>query len=207
MTAASIDPSEPARSREMAASRDLTEVARLLQQQAGDSDRIEIQNRIFELAYAELHRIAEHLMRNERAGHTLQPTAIVHEAYVRLIGGNQGIEWTSRAHFFGTAARAMRQILVDHARKRAAAKRGGDLQRVTFDDRLGGREQHEHEILALNEALEVLASEDSRAARVVELRLFAGLQIAEIAHVVGVSSRTVEGDWLFARKWLERRLS
>lgn len=192
----------------MADPRDLTEVARLLQQlQADTQDRHDVHNRLFELAYGELHQIAENLMRSERAGHTLQPTAIVHEAYVRLVGKGQAVEWTSRAHFFGAAARAMRQVLVDHARKRAASKRGGGLQRVTLDERLGGGAEHEHEILALNQALEVLASQDERAGRVVELRLFAGLQVHEIAHVLGVSTRTIEGDWLFARKWLERTLS
>lgn len=161
--------------------------------------------RLFEAVHGELRVIAARLFRNERANHTLQPTALVHEAYLRLVDAT-GIRPESRAHFFGIAARAMRQILVDHARRRAAAKRGGGAERVTLTAEEFGAEDREFELLELEEALERFAELDPRAAHAAELRLFGGLTGAETATLLGVSRRTAEGDWAMARMWLSREL-
>ncbi len=160
---------------------------------------------LFALIYDELRRIAAGLLRRERPEHTLQPTALVHEAYLKLVDQTR-IRWQDRAHFLGIAARAMRQILVDHARGRAAKKRGGGRQRVTLDEGLLAEEGKELELLALDDAMTRLAGFDERAARVVELRIFGGLTVTEIALVLGVSKRTVDGDWSVARMWLAREL-
>lgn len=144
-------------------------------------------------------------MRNERADHTLQPTALVHEAYVKLADGTR-VAWKGRAHFFGVAARAMRQILVDHARRHLAAKRGGVRHRVTLTGCEPVDPHDAVEILELDELLERFSALDSRAARVVELRVFGGLSVPEAAHLLGVSPRTVDGDWAVARMWLSREL-
>lgn len=159
-----------------------------------------------EALYPELRRIAGSLMRRERSGHTLQPTALVGEAFVRLVDQTQ-IEWRDRAHFLGIAARVMRQILVDHARRHAALKRGGEMERVTFDESLGHGADREVELLALHDALERFAAVDDRGARVVELRVFGGATVEEIAHTLGVSKRTVDDDWAVARMWLARELN
>lgn len=145
-------------------------------------------------------------MRDERAGHTLTPTALVHEVYLRLVDESR-IDWTDRARFFAIAARAMRQILVDHARARAAAKRGGGLLRVTIsgNDIAGG--DGALDALALSDAFERLGARDERAASVAEMRVFGGLTHEEIAHALGVSRRTVDSDWTFARRWLSRALA
>ena len=145
-------------------------------------------------------------MKRERANHTLQPTALVHEAYLKLVG-DPGARWESRAHFFGAAARAMRQILVDHARRHHAHKRGGELDRVTLDEEIADSNARSFEILALNDALEKLAAKDPRMARVVELRIFGGLVSKEVAHVLGFSKRTVDEDWKMAKMWLARELA
>jgi RNA polymerase sigma-70 factor, ECF subfamily len=175
-----------------------------------EADRDGAAERLYAAVYAELHGIAAGLMRREREAHTLQPTALVHEAYLRLVDQTQG-DWQNRAHFFGIAARAMRQILVDHARKHAADKRGGGWRRVTLDEQLAesvaGAQQLSLEILALHEALEQLARDDPRMAQVVELRVFAGLHAREAAHVLGVSKRTVDEDWRVARMVLGRALA
>jgi RNA polymerase sigma factor (TIGR02999 family) len=160
--------------------------------------------RLAEALYPELRRLAASLMRRERRHHTLQPTALVSEAFVRLVD-QTSIAWTDRAHFLGVAARVMRQVLVDHARRHAAAKRGGHLKQVTLDDRVGGG-QHPVDILVVNDALDRLAANDPRAARVVEMRVFGGLTVEEVAAVVGTSARTVDGDWRVARLWLAREL-
>jgi RNA polymerase sigma-70 factor, ECF subfamily len=165
-----------------------------------------VAEQLYAAVYAELHGIAAALMRRERAEHTLQPTALVNEAYLRLVDQTQG-DWQSRAHFFGIAARAMRQILVDHARKHAADKRGGGWRRVTLNEDVAEAEQLSLEILALNQALEQLAQDDARMAQVVELRVFAGLHAREVAHVLGVSKRTVDEDWRVARMVLGRALA
>lgn len=169
------------------------------------ADRREISDRVFEVVYDELKRAATALMAGERAGHTLQPTALVHEAYVRLVGGGR-VEWKNRAHFFGIAARAMRQILVEHARRHAAAKRGGGWERVTLDERLGVARGAELKILHLDDALKRLAKLDHRMSQVVELRFFGGLTSKEVAGHLGVSKRTVDDDWSVAKKWLRREI-
>jgi RNA polymerase sigma factor (TIGR02999 family) len=162
-------------------------------------------DQIFEAVHGELRRMAGGLMRRERADHTLQPTALVHEAYLRLVDGTV-LEWENRAHFFGIAARAMRQILIEHARRRGAAKRGGDWKRVTLDG-LQIAAASDVEVLDLEEALQQLEKMDERMARVVELRLFGGLKVDEVAHVIGISRRTVHEDWRVARLWLAHQLA
>jgi RNA polymerase sigma factor (TIGR02999 family) len=162
--------------------------------------------RVFELVYDELRRLASGLMRGERVDHTLQSTALVHEAYVRLVDDTL-VEWENRAHFFRIAAQAMRRILVDHARRRAAAKRGGGWDRITLDERLGVAAPPDIEILQLEEALTQLGEMDARMARVVELRVFAGMTVEEVAHVLQVSERTVHKDWRVAKIWLARELA
>jgi RNA polymerase sigma factor (TIGR02999 family) len=161
--------------------------------------------RLFELVYEELRGLAADVMRAERPDHTLQPTALVHEAYCRLVDGSE-TSWQNRAHFFGIAARAMREILVEHARKRAAAKRGGDWQRVTFHDELPLAARSDIEVLELNEALTRLAELDERMVRIVELRVFVGMTAGEAAHALGLSRRTVQNEWRVATMWLRREL-
>ena len=158
-----------------------------------------------EAVYPELKKLASGLMRRERPGHTLQPTALVHEAYLALVDDTQ-VDWQSRAHFFGAAANAMRRILVDHARARGAQKRGGDADRVTFDEALGHGAEQDIAVLDLDRVLERFAALDARAARIVELRVFAGLTVPEVATVLGVSRRTVDNEWAMARMWLGREL-
>jgi RNA polymerase sigma-70 factor (ECF subfamily) len=163
-------------------------------------------NRIFELTYDELRRLAAGLLKKERADITLQPTALVHEAYCRLVDQSR-VGWQNRAHFFGIAARAMRRILVDHARRRARAKRGGGRRQVTLIDAMGVAPGPEIEILDLHEALTRLATLDERMERVVELRVFVGMTAKEAAHLLGVSRGTVQEDWRFAKMWLRRELA
>jgi RNA polymerase sigma factor (TIGR02999 family) len=163
-------------------------------------------HRLLEAVYPELRRMARGMMRGERPGHTLAPTALVHEAYMALVDQSR-VDWQGRAHFFGTAARAMRQILVDHARARNANKRGGGQARVTFDEHLGHGAANDVSLLELHECLDRFATLDARAAQVVELRVFGGLTVTEAAEVLGVSRRTVDADWAMARMWLARELS
>jgi RNA polymerase sigma factor (TIGR02999 family) len=163
-------------------------------------------DRLFDAIYPELRRIARALLRRERQGHTLQPTELAHDAYLKLVDHTMVLA-NDRAHFLGIAARAMRQILVDHARRRQAAKRGAAWERVTFHDDLGHGVRQDVELLALDDAMEALARKDSRAARVLELRVFGGLTIEEISQALGVSKRTVDGDWALARLWIARELS
>jgi RNA polymerase sigma factor (TIGR02999 family) len=155
--------------------------------------------------YGELRRVAGRAMRNERPGHTLQPTALVNEAFVRL-AGNTGIEWQDRAHFFGVAARLMRQILVDYARKKHAAKRGG-AARVTLDDSLLISDDHLGDVMAVDEVLARLETLDARQGRIVELRFFAGLSVEEVAEVMEISTPTVKREWQSAKAWLHRELT
>lgn len=163
-------------------------------------------DRLYDAIYPELRRLARSLMRRERPGHTLQPTELVHDAYMKLV--DQTIVLArDRGHFLGIAARAMRQILVDHARRRHAEKRGGQWDRVTLVDSLGSHGADGIELLALDEAIASLAARDERAARVVELRVFGGLTVEEIAQALEVSKRTVDTDWQFARLWIARALS
>jgi RNA polymerase sigma-70 factor, ECF subfamily len=158
------------------------------------------------LVYDDLRRQARRYMRAQPAGHTLQTTALVHEAYLRLVG-QSSVEWNGRAHFFGVAAKAMRSILVDHARARSAAKRGGSARAITLDDAGVPGPQASVDVLALDEALGRLAELDARKSRLVELRYFGGLGIDEAAAVLGVSPATVKREWTTARAWLRRELS
>ena len=162
--------------------------------------------RLFEAVYDDLREMARRAMSRERAEHTLQPTALVNEAYLRLID-DTNLDWKCRAHFFGVAARAMRQVLIDHARRRGSAKRGGGWDRVQLNAPELFVQDHDLAAVELNEAIEKLSRLHERTARVVELRLFAGLTGAEIAAVVGVSRKTVVSDWRFARMWLRSELA
>jgi len=160
---------------------------------------------VFEATYAQLRRIAGALMRHERSSHTLQPTELVHDAWLKMVDQSR-VAWTDRAHFLNVAGRAMRQVLVDHARRRAAHKRIDGLERVTFSDEAGHGAAASFEVIALHEALERFSKLDRRAAHVVEARVFGGMTVQEVAHVLKVSTRTVELDWTVARQWLAREL-
>ncbi|MFO7587727.1 MAG: sigma-70 family RNA polymerase sigma factor [Gemmatimonadota bacterium] len=167
---------------------------------ARDGDRAAL-DRLLPLLYEDLRAVAEREMRREASGHTLQPTALVHEAYLRLTGAAESA--ADRAHFLAIAARAMRQVLVDHARRRSAAKRGGGMAPTTLTDGIGGGPLDAEEILALDRALETL---EPRQRRVVECRFFAGMEETEIAAALDLSERTVRRDWAKARAWLYREL-
>ncbi len=159
------------------------------------------------LVYDELRGLARRYLARERSNHTLQPTALVHEAYLRMVDGTR-VNWQGRTHFFAVGARVMRRILIDYARERGTLKRGGELRRITLTEATpAGRDLDLDELLTLDTALRKLAARDDRQARIVELRFFAGLTVDEIATLLGVSKRTVEGDWTHARAWLGRELS
>jgi RNA polymerase sigma factor (TIGR02999 family) len=158
------------------------------------------------LVYRELRRRAGAYLRNERRDHTLQPTALVHEAYVRLVGQDQ-ITWQNRAQFFGIAAQMMRRILVDHARRHQAAKRPDAGAKVTLDDRIGSTKPYDCDILLLDQALHDLAGVDARQAEIVELRYFGGLSETEVATLLSISRATVTREWQTARAWLYRRMT
>jgi RNA polymerase sigma factor (TIGR02999 family) len=160
---------------------------------------------LLSIVYDELRLLARRQLQAERPGHTLEPTALVHEAYLRLVDARD-LRWESRGHFFGTAARAMRQVLVDHARRRNADKRGGALERVTLATSIADEDAVAADVLELHEALERLASNDAELARLVELRFFAGLTLDETAEALGVSRRKVAKDWSVARLWLQREM-
>jgi len=164
------------------------------------------ESRLMPLVYGELRRLAGLYMRGERPGHTLQATALVHEAYLRLVG-HEDVDWQNRAHFFGVAANLMRRILVDHARAKQAKKRGGGDQKVSLDQAVLVRPEAPEQFLALDEALERLAKRDPRQARIVELRYFGGLSEEETAEVLQISVRTVKRDWSVARAWLYQQLN
>lgn len=173
---------------------------------ADEATRSAALQQVLDLLYPELRRLAARLMRRERPGHTLQPTALVHEAFLELVD-ETAIDWQGRAHFMGVAARVMRRVLVDHARRRGAGKRGGGLRQVTLDESSGmGAAARALDVLHLDEVLERLAALDARGAQVVELRVFGGLTADEVAAALGVSKRTVDSDWSVARMWLAREL-
>lgn len=157
------------------------------------------------LVYEELRRLAQRHLRAERRDHTLQTSALINEAYLRLV--QQHVPWESRAHFFGIAARLMRQILVDHARARLRLKRGGDQQQVSLAEAEELAEGKSADLLALDDALQAMAAVDQQQSRIVELRYFAGLTIEETAEVTGLSTATVEREWRTARAWLRAELS
>jgi RNA polymerase sigma factor (TIGR02999 family) len=180
-----------------------SEVTRMLREwSAGDASAAD---RLLPVLYGELRRLAAGYLRRERTGHTLQPTALVNEAWMKLAG--QDTTWQNRAHFLGVAAGAMRRILVDHARRRQAQKRGGGERRVTLTDGVaaaGGG--NEIDLVRLDEALERLAALDARQARMVTMRFFAGLTVEETAEALGVSEKTVKRDWAAAKAYLRREL-
>jgi RNA polymerase sigma-70 factor (ECF subfamily) len=157
------------------------------------------------LVHAELHRLAKGYMFGERTGHTLQTTALINEAYLRLIDW-KNVRWQNRAHFFGVAAQVMRRILVDYARARRYAKRGGMARQVSLDEAATVHEERSAEFVALDEALKKLAEIDPRKSQIVELRFFGGLNAKETAEVLKVSQRTVEREWSVARTWLYREI-
>ncbi|MGI9176222.1 MAG: sigma-70 family RNA polymerase sigma factor [Rhodothermales bacterium] len=163
-------------------------------------------NRLWSMVYDELRLMARRRLRGERAGHTLSTTALVHEAYLRLFDP-AAVDWKNRAHFFGVAARAMRHILVDHARQRKALKRGGGQRDVTLDENAAQEDEQIEDIIALDTALNQLEKYNERWARVVECRYFGGLTSEETAKVLGIASKTVERDWKKARAWLFRALA
>lgn len=185
--------------------KDATFTTRLLLEQSTRGDRI-AGSKLLEALYDELRSLARARMARQPAGQTIQPTALVHEAYMRLVeGGDPG--WDSRGHFFGAAARAMRNILVDRARRKNAVKHGGDRQRVEFDEALIQDEPEPDEMLGLDKALQELEAAYPRQAEVVMLKYFAGLGVEQIAEVLQSSERTVKRDWRFARAWLQARLT
>lgn len=158
------------------------------------------------LVYNELRRLAERYLRNERSAATLQPTALVHEAYLRLVAQSMP-DWESRAHFFGVAAHLMRQILVDHARKHRSAKRGGGAEKLAIDEIVGLGTEKPADIIALDDALKALAEIDERKAKVIELRFFGGLSVEETGVALGVSPATIGREQRLAEAWLHRELS
>jgi RNA polymerase sigma factor (TIGR02999 family) len=168
--------------------------------EAGDFDRLTT------IVYSELRALAAAYMQRERANHTLQPTALANEVYLRLVDQKR-IEWRGQAQFLAIAARSMRQILVEHARAKATAKRGGDRARISLSDTSGILDDSVVDVLDLDDALKALAALDSRKAQVVELRFFAGLTTKETAEALQMSNTTVEDDWYMARAWLRRRLA
>lgn len=184
------------------------DVTRLLARlRAGDgSPDGRVVDRLFELVYEELKTLARARLRSERPDHTLDATALVHEAYLKLVDQTR-VDWRNRAHFFAIAAQAMRRLLIDHARARSTAKRGGDRVLVTFDEGDAPRTSGSDELLELDEALTRLEVLDARQARVVEYRFFVGLKDREIAEVLDVSVPTVRRDWRLARAWLSSRVS
>lgn len=158
------------------------------------------------LVYSELCRLASRYLRRERQGHTLQSTALVHEAYMRLVD-QRNVHWQNRAHFFGIAAQLIRRILVDHARSHHAQKRGADACKLSLDEAIATAEKRDLNLVALDDALETLAKIDEQQSRVVELRFFTGLSIEETAEVLGISPATVKRDWAAAKAWLYREIS
>ncbi len=169
--------------------------------QSGDAAASE---KLLPLVYNELHRVAESYMRRERADHTLQPTALINETYLRLTGDT--INWQNRAHFIGVAANIMRHVLVDHARAHKAAMRGGNLQRVELEEGLAISKERSSEMLALDDALNELGKVNPRQAKIVELRYFAGLSVEEVAAILEIGPRSVEREWASARVWLFEKI-
>jgi len=168
--------------------------------EAGDASAAQ---RLLPLVYDQLREVAGAYFRGQRPDHTLQPTALVHEAYMRLVK-EPDKKWSNRAHFFAVASTAMRQILINHAASRGAKKRGGEWNRLTLDEAFTPTPDRQVDLLVLDESLKKLTALNERMGRIVELRFFGGLTVEEVAHVMKVSKRTVEGDWEMARAWLSR---
>jgi RNA polymerase sigma factor (TIGR02999 family) len=175
---------------------------RLLAWSDGDPEALE---ELMQIVYKELRRLANHYLRSERPDHTLQPTALVHEAYLRLTDQNQ-VHWQNRAHFFGVAAQMMRRVLVDHARANCRAKRGGAAHKVSLEETINLFQKQDEQIVELDAALTRLREIDSRKCEVVELRYFAGMSVEETAEVLGISCNTVMRDWNMAKAWLYQEL-
>lgn len=169
----------------------------------GDESALE---RLVPMVYGELHRLAHRYLGGERAGHMLQTTALVNEAYLRLVDSRR-VQWQNRAHFFAVSAQLMRRVLVDFARQRNYQKRGGDAVQVSLHEELAGSTERGADLVALDDALNAMAKTDERASRVVELRFFGGLSIEEAAEVLKISPETVKRDWTWAKAWLLRELS
>ena len=184
--------------------RTVSDVTRLLE--AMQQGRTQAAEELLPVVYDELRRIAAYKMAQEASGHTLQPTALVHEAWLRMIGdGNEA--FAGRAHFFAVAAEAMRRILVESARRKRSLKRGGDAQRVELTESHLVLAAPAEEMLAVDEALDLLAAEDPMSADLVKLRYFVGMSMEEVASALGLSQRTAERTWTYARAWLKRRIS
>jgi len=180
-------------------------VTQMLKEWSGGN--MDVLDSLMPLVYEELRRQASRYLRKERAGHTLQTTALIHEAYIKLID-QKSVEWQNRAHFFAIASVAMRRILVDHARERHRSKRGGEAENLPLDEALQiSANEKSVDLIALDEALNRLAKFDSRQARVVELRYFSGLSNDETAEVLGVSNATVRLDWNLAKAWLKQEIT
>jgi RNA polymerase sigma factor (TIGR02999 family) len=170
----------------------------LIEVSSGDQGAVDL---LLPVIYDELRKLAANYLRRERPDHTLQPTALVHEAYIRLVDQTR-VNWQNRAHFFGVAAQIMRRLLVDHARKHNAEKRGQDFQKLSLDENIDRAVERSSELIALDDALKALAEFDEQKARLVELRYFGGLSIEETADVLGVTPTTVKRHWRFAKAWL-----
>jgi len=182
-----------------------SEITQLLQDwRDGDGKALDV---LLPRVYKELRRLARHQLRNERPDHTLQSAALVHEAYLRLVGVSPAQRWESRTHFFAIAAQLMRQILVDYARRHGAAKRGGSVCKLSLEDEMATPRRAQVDIVALDDALRALSRIDERQSRVVELRFFAGLSLNEISKVLEIAPATVQRDWTAARAWLHREIS
>jgi RNA polymerase sigma-70 factor, ECF subfamily len=169
---------------------------------SGNSEKT---NQLVQLLYGELRRLAASYLRRESSGHTLQPTALVNEAYLRLVQQDDG-QWKDRNHFFSIAAQMMRRVLVDHARRSQAVKRGGPLPKLSLDQAIVYSRENAGELLLLDELMERLSEADPQQARVVELRVFGGLTVEEAAQVLGVSAPTIKRDWAMAKAWLAREM-
>ena len=174
----------------------------LVEWKGGDRAALDV---LMPLVYQELHKLAGRYLGRERTGHTLQTTALVHEAYLRLVD-QKDAQWQNRSHFFAMAATQMRRVLVDYARSRHMAKRGGGAQQVELDEALVVSDERAGDVVALDDALKALAEFDERKSRMVELRFFGGLSIEETAEVLGVSPGTVMRDWTLAKAWLQREI-
>jgi RNA polymerase sigma factor (TIGR02999 family) len=179
------------------------DITQILQEVSGGNR--EAPARLMPLVYDELRRLADHYLRRERPDHTLQPTALVHEAYLKLVDQTR-VDWQNRAHFFGVAAQLMRRILVDHARRHQAEKRGGFQQKLTLDEAVDYSQTRDVDLVKLDDALTALAKFDARQSRIVELRFFGGLTIEETAEALGISPATVKVDWSMAKAWLRREI-
>lgn len=180
------------------------DVAALLEQAAQGHEAAS--DELMLLVYNRLRLLAKKLLSSESSAHTLQPTALVNEAYLRMVGQRE-MKWQGKTHFFAIGAKMMRRILVDHARKKLSQKRGGGMHRIELTDDMSVSNRSHEDVLAIEEALEKLAKLDPRHAQIVELRFYGGLTVGEVSEVLGVSRRTVESDWTMMRAWLRRELS